>query len=267
MIDNWLRTEILTRLIFFFGVFTLIAGWEIYSPRRRPTFTRRIRWPANLSLVFMNQGLLRLLLPFTAIAAAEKAQSAGWGLFHSVDIPAEAELILSILVLDLVIYLQHVVFHKVPLLWRLHRMHHADLDYDVTTGSRFHPIEILISMLIKIGAVLLLGASPLSVLCFEILLNATAMFNHGNISMAPGLDKLLRLFVVTPDMHRIHHSIVVKETNSNFGFNWPWWDRLFGTYLAAPSETQETLTIGLPIFRDPKYLSLGRLLKIPFEKI
>lgn len=167
------------------------------------------------------------------------------------------------ILLDLVIYLQHVMFHAVPALWRLHRMHHADLDFDVTTGARFHPVEIILSMAIKLAAVAALGASALAVLIFEVLLNATAMFNHGNVELPAALDRILRRFIVTPDMHRVHHSVVPSETNSNFGFNLPWWDRLLGTYREAPAAGQQGMTVGLEYFRDPAQLRLDRMLIQP----
>jgi sterol desaturase/sphingolipid hydroxylase (fatty acid hydroxylase superfamily) len=170
-----------------------------------------------------------------------------------------------VIVLDLVIYLQHVLFHAVPALWRLHRMHHADLDFDVTTGARFHPIEIVLSMVIKLAAVVSLGAPAIAVLVFEVLLNATAMFNHGNIRLPLGFDRVLRLLVVTPDMHRVHHSTVTSETNSNFGFNLPWWDRLLGTYRAQPVAGHEDMTIGIALFREPQDLRLDRMLVQPFR--
>ena len=187
-------------------------------------------------------------------------QSKGWGLFNILPLPAWLAIPAAVLLLDLTIYGQHVAFHAVPLLWRLHRMHHADLEFDVTTGLRFHPGEILLSMAIKFAAVAVLGAPPLAVLIFEILLNATSLFNHGNVRLPLGLDRILRLIVVTPDMHRVHHSIDRRETDSNFGFNVPWWDRLFGTYRAQPALGHERMTIGIDKFRDPRELRLDRML-------
>jgi sterol desaturase/sphingolipid hydroxylase (fatty acid hydroxylase superfamily) len=188
----------------------------------------------------------------------------GWGVFNNVALPYWLEVALSAALLDFVIYLQHVMFHAVPALWRLHMMHHADMDYDVTTGTRFHPIEIMISMGIKFGAIALLGAPAMGVIIFEVLLNGTAMFNHGNFFIPLGIDRLLRLFVVTPDMHRVHHSVFPSEANSNFGFNLPWWDRLMGTYRAQPSRGHEGMTIGLNQFRDPARLTLPWMLALPF---
>ena len=194
--------------------------------------------------------LVRILFPTTAVGLALLAEARGFGLFNVVALPAWVAVVASVVILDLAIYLQHVLFHAVPALWRLHRMHHADLEFDVTTGLRFHPIEILLSMLIKFAVVAALGAPALAVLIFEVLLNATSMFNHGNVRIPAGLDRVLRWLVVTPDMHRVHHSILSRETNSNFGFNLPWWDRLFGTYRAQPAAGHEAMTIGIEQFRD-----------------
>jgi sterol desaturase/sphingolipid hydroxylase (fatty acid hydroxylase superfamily) len=195
---------------------------------------------------------------------AVMAQQNGWGLLNNYHLPYWLSVVVGVLMLDLIIYLQHVMFHTVPILWGLHMMHHADLDFDVTTGLRFHPIEIWVSMGIKISAVAVFGASPLSILIFEILLNATSMFNHGNVMLPLGIDRVLRLFVVTPDMHRVHHSVTIRETNSNFGFNFPWWDRLLGTYRAQPAAGHVEMTIGLSQFRDPKRLTLPWMIALPF---
>jgi sterol desaturase/sphingolipid hydroxylase (fatty acid hydroxylase superfamily) len=208
---------------------------------------------------------VRVLIPTAAVGAALFAAGRGWGLFHLGGLPLALAAVLGFLILDLVIYGQHVVFHKVPVPWRLHRMHHADLDIDVTTGVRFHPFEILISLSIKIATVIAFGIPAVAVLVFEVVLNATAMFNHANVSMPAALDRVLRLLVVTPDMHRVHHSILRSETDSNFGFNLPWWDRLFGTYRAAPQAGHQGMTIGLPIFRNPHELRVDRLLTQPFR--
>jgi sterol desaturase/sphingolipid hydroxylase (fatty acid hydroxylase superfamily) len=187
-------------------------------------------------------------------------------LFHVLNLSTWASVLLAVAALDLAIYLQHVLFHAVPALWRLHRMHHADLEIDVTTGARFHPIEILLSMGIKLGVVAALGAPGVAVLAFELLLNATSMFNHSNVRMSLRIDRLLRWIVVTPDMHRVHHSIVVRETNSNFGFNLPWWDRLFGTYRNQPAAGHEAMTIGIEQFREPGEQRLDRMLTQPFRE-
>jgi sterol desaturase/sphingolipid hydroxylase (fatty acid hydroxylase superfamily) len=193
------------------------------------------------------------------------AETRGWGLFNLMAVPAWVGVVSSVVVLDLAIYLQHVLFHAVPVLWRLHRMHHADLEFDVSTGLRFHPLEILLSMLIKFTVIVALGAPAVAVLIFEVLLNATSMFNHGNVRIPTSLDRTLRWIVVTPDMHRVHHSILSRETNSNFGFNLPWWDRLFGTYWAQPTAGHDGMTIGIEQFREPRELGLDRMLLQPFR--
>jgi sterol desaturase/sphingolipid hydroxylase (fatty acid hydroxylase superfamily) len=255
----------LIRLGCFGGVLLLMALWEALAPRRPLTVGRAPRWASNLGLVVLNTLAARLLIPLGAIGAAELAERWGWGLFNTTAGPGWLAVILSVVILDLLIYWQHVLFHAVPLLWRLHLVHHADLDFDATTGVRFHPIEILLSLAIKMGAVLLLGVPALAVLLFEILLNATAMFNHGNVRLPAGLDRLLRLIVVTPDMHRVHHSVQMRETNSNFGFNLPWWDYLFGTYRAQPAEGHESMTIGLEQVRDERHANrLHWMLLLPF---
>ena len=257
--------ELAIRTSFFAVVFAAMALWEIGAPRRALVAGRNLRWPSNLGILLIDVICVRVLIPTAAVGAALFAAGRGWGLFHIAGLRLSVAALLGFLVLDLVIYAQHVAFHKVPLLWRLHRMHHADLDIDVTTGGRFHPFEILISMLIKIATVIAFGIPVVAVLLFELVLNATSLFNHANVSMPPALDRILRLLVVTPDMHRVHHSILRHETDSNFGFNLPWWDRLFGTYRAAPEAGHDRITIGLPIFRDPSELRLDRLLTQPFR--
>lgn len=253
------------RLGFFLGMFVLMALWELASPRRALSLTRARRWTANLGIVVFNTVLLRIVFPTAAVGMALFAGEAGWGLFNYYPLPLWAAVPLSVLMLDFAIYLQHVMFHAVPVLWRLHRVHHADLDYDFTTGARFHPIEILLSMVIKFAAIAVLGAPAVAVVIFEVLLNATAMFNHGNVRLPEGLDRAVRLFVVTPDMHRVHHSIHRDETNSNFGFNLPWWDRLCGTYRPQPRDGHEAMTIGIDGFRDPRQSDgLPGMLLMPF---
>jgi sterol desaturase/sphingolipid hydroxylase (fatty acid hydroxylase superfamily) len=256
------------RLAFFLGVFAIVAICEALAPRRARTLPRRARWPNNVGVVVLNtlvlHAVLRVVLPTAAVGVALAAEARGWGLFNAVGAPIWLAVPLSVVLLDLAIYLQHVMVHAVPALWRLHRMHHADLDFDVTTGARFHPIEILLSMLIKIALVAALGPPAVAVLIFEVLLNASSMFNHGNLAIPRHLDRVLRWFIVTPDMHRVHHSVVVAETNSNFGFNLPWWDRLFGTYRAQPAAGHEGMTIGIEQFRDPGDLRLDRMLIQPF---
>jgi sterol desaturase/sphingolipid hydroxylase (fatty acid hydroxylase superfamily) len=247
------------------AVFASMAIWEWYAPRRRMIAGRAPRWPGNLGILAIDIVAVRLLIPTAAVGVALIAFDHGWGLFRLLGVPYWAALVTGVIVLDLVIYLQHVVFHHVPVLWRLHRMHHADIDIDVTTGLRFHPLEILLSMLIKMAAVAALGVPAVAVVIFEVLLNATAMFNHSNVALPPWLDRIARWIVVTPQMHQVHHSIEREETDSNFGFNLPWWDRMFGTYRAAPRAGEKGIVIGLPIFRDLAELRVTRLLTQPFR--
>jgi sterol desaturase/sphingolipid hydroxylase (fatty acid hydroxylase superfamily) len=242
-----------------------MALWECLTPRRAQAITRLLRWPNNLGLVVLNTLIVRLLFPFGAVGLAFVAQTKGWGLLNIIGLPALLAVPVAVLLLDLVIYVQHVVFHAVPVLWRLHRMHHADLEFDVTTGLRFHPGEIVLSMVIKFAAVLALGAMPLAVLIFEVLLNATSMFNHGNVRLPLWLDQVLRAIVVTPEMHRVHHSIDRRETDSNFGFNLPWWDHLFGTYRAQPALGHSHMIIGIDQFRNQRELWLHRMLWQPLR--
>jgi sterol desaturase/sphingolipid hydroxylase (fatty acid hydroxylase superfamily) len=253
------------RLGVFGGVFVVMAVWELIGPRRKLSIGRGWRWPNNLGVVVANTLLVRLVFPTTAVGLALVADARGWGLFNLLALPPWVGVVCSVVLLDLAIYFQHVLFHAVPALWRLHRMHHADLEFDVSTGLRFHPIEILLSMLIKFTVVAALGAPALAVLVFEVLLNASSMFNHGNVRLPLGLDRILRWMIVTPDMHRVHHSILSRETNSNFGFNLPWWDRLFGTYRAQPAAGHEAMTIGIAQFRDRRELGLDRMLLQPLR--
>jgi len=254
------------RLLCFFVTLAAMAAWEVVAPRRPLTVGKPLRWFANLSLVAIDTATVRLLLPLLPVGMAVAARERGWGLLNIVAVPAPVGIALAVVMLDFVIYLQHRMFHGVPLLWRLHRMHHTDLDIDVTTGNRFHPLEIIISMGIKVAAVALLGAPAAAVVAFEVALNATSQFNHGNVRMHLPLDRWLRLLVVTPDMHRVHHSVVPRETDSNFGFNLPWWDRLCGTYRPQPAAGHDGMTIGLREFRDPAQLTLLRLLVQPFAR-
>jgi sterol desaturase/sphingolipid hydroxylase (fatty acid hydroxylase superfamily) len=253
------------RLACFFGVLALMALWEAVAPRRRLALRRPLRWLSNLGLVVVNTVAVRLAFALGAAGVALAAEERGWGLLRQVAWPAWIEVVLAAVALDLAIYLQHVIFHAVPLFWRLHMVHHADLDFDVTTGLRFHTAEIFLSMGIKAAAIVLLGASVAAVLMFEVLLNATSMFNHSNVRMPIWLDRGLRLFIVTPDMHRVHHSVVSRETNSNFGFNLPWWDYLLGTYRAQPSAGHVEMTVGLEQFRDEHEADrLPGMLLLPF---
>jgi len=254
----------IVRLSFFLGILLLMALWELIAPRRKRTTSKATRWTWNLGLTILNPLVVRLLFPVLAVAVAVKAREQGWGLLNLYDLPYWVSFILSIILLDMVVYLQHLMFHAVPLFWRLHMVHHADLDYDVTTGLRFHPIEIIISMLIKMSAVAVLGSPPSAVVAFEVILNGMAMFNHGNVRLHLGMDRVLRRLVVTPDMHRVHHSVYPSETNSNFGFNLSWWDRIFGTYTAQPKDGHLEMTIGLRQFRNEAEVTLPRLLIMPF---
>jgi sterol desaturase/sphingolipid hydroxylase (fatty acid hydroxylase superfamily) len=258
--------EWLVRLTAFAGVFAAMALWERLRPARALTVSKRQRWSANLGLLALNWLVMRLLFPGAAVGIAIVAEQAGSGLLHVLQAPQAVAMPVSLLVLDLGIYLQHLLFHGVPLLWRLHRVHHADLDFDVTTGGRFHPVEMLLSMLFKGAIILALGPPWLAVLMFEIVLNAAAVFNHANVRLPAKLDACLRWVVVTPDMHRVHHSVQPREHNSNFGFNLPWWDRVFGTYLAQPQLGHSAMTIGLPQPREPALCArLGAMLAMPFK--
>lgn len=261
-----LSTELGVRLGCFLAVLTAMAVWELLLPRRSLVAGKPGRWASNLALVALNAGLVRVVMPLTAAGAALFADARGWGLLQLVQWPPWLELVLAVVVFDLAIYLQHVMFHAVPLFWRLHMVHHADLDFDVTTGLRFHTLEILLSALLKLGLVLLLGPPAAAVIAFEVLLNATSMFNHSNVRIAGWLDRLLRCFVVTPDMHRVHHSVVPRETNSNFGFSLPWWDYLLGTYRPQPAGGHERMRIGLSAFADERQVDrLPGMLLLPFR--
>jgi len=256
--------EVAIRFIVFIVVFLLVAFWERRSPRRPLTVSRAERWFNNLGIIVLDSLLIKWFVPVSAVAVAAAASIKGWGFLHLLPLPYFVNLLIAILVLDLIIYLQHLMFHAVPVLWRLHMVHHADLDLDVTSGLRFHPLEIIFSMLIKIAVIAALGPPVAAVIVFEIALNGTAMFNHGNIFLPEKVDKILRFFIVTPDMHRVHHSVLIRETNSNFGFNFPWWDRLCGTYRAQPVAGHEGMVIGLSQYRKAQQLTLVKLLLLPF---
>lgn len=264
MTEFVVRNEAAIRLAFFASIFVTVALGELVSPRRTLVASKASRWIANLGIVAIDTVVVRLIFSGAAVGTAVWVGERGWGLFNAMVAPYWAAVALSVVILDFVIYLQHVMFHAVPALWRLHMMHHADMDFDVTTGNRFHPIEIVLSMLIKMATIMVIGAPALGVIIFEVLLNGTAMFNHGNLKLPLALDRVLRLFVVTPDMHRVHHSVIPTETNSNFGFNMPWWDRLMGTYRAQPRGGHLEMIIGLNQFRDPARLTLPWLLIQPF---
>ncbi len=255
--ERWIR------LFCFFCVLAAMATWEVMSPRR-VAVARARRWPSNLAILLIDTVLVRLSFPILAVGLAVVAQERGYGLFHAVELPGWFAFAASLLALDLAVYLQHVLLHAVPAFWRLHRMHHTDVGFDVTTGVRFHPLETVLSMVIKLAVVAALGPPPVAVLTFEVLLNATSMFNHSNVLIPVAADRLLRWIVVTPDMHRVHHSIHPAETNSNYGFNVPWWDRMLGTYRAQPRDGHAAMTIGIGQFREPRDLRLDRMLIQPW---
>ena len=259
-----LNSEPFLRAGAFLLVLFAMMTWELFAKRRPQMLPRSKRWPANLLLVVINNAIVRLMFPVAAVGAAVYAQDLRWGVFNIVMLPGWVVFILSMLVLDAAIYFQHRIFHRLPWLWRIHRVHHADQEFDVTTALRFHPLEILLSMAIKIAVIMMLGAPPIAVIVFEIVLNATAMFNHGNVQLTAKADRYLRMFLVTPDMHRVHHSVIPQETNSNFGFNLPWWDRLFGTYRDQPEHGHTRMTIGLKEYRTEQDQQLARMLKQPF---
>jgi len=261
-----LENEPAIRLGVFFGVFAVMIAWEFRAPRLQLALPRARRWPANIGIVVLNTVLVRLIFPVLPVGIAAWAAGQGYGLFNWLEAPAWLAVLASVLILDCAIYAQHVVFHKVPVLWRLHRMHHADTGYDVTTGARFHPIEILMSIVIKMAIVVAIGAPAVAVVLFEVLLNGTAMFNHGNVRLPSALDRGLRLLIVTPDMHRVHHSSVRTETDSNYGFALAVWDRLFGTYTPEPAAGHDGMEIGLKYLRDPAEQRLDRMLTQPFRQ-
>jgi sterol desaturase/sphingolipid hydroxylase (fatty acid hydroxylase superfamily) len=266
-LDSFIQTHAAAvRLGVFFSIFALMALWELRAPRRALTVSKALRWGSNLGLVVLNTILLRLLFPVAAVGLAATAAGQGWGLLNHYPVPLWVAVPLAVIAMDLAIWVQHVLIHAVPALWRLHRVHHADLDYDLTTGARFHPIEIVLSMLIKLTTITVLGPPVVAVILFEVILNGMAMFNHGNVRLPAGVDRWLRWIVVTPDMHRVHHSVEADETNSNFGFNLSWWDRLFGTYREAPRAGHLAMTIGIDDHRDPREVdSLPGMLALPFR--
>jgi len=266
--ENFLiQNEPIIRMSFFFGMIILMGSWELYAPKKAPTISKAYRWVNNLGLVFFNSFIIKILLPIASTSVAVLAMQNNWGVLNYYEIPTWIGVIVFIVVMDLIIYFQHIMVHAIPIFWRLHRVHHADLDYDTTTGSRFHPIEIVLSMFIKFTAIVLIGPSVIAVILFEIILNAMAMFNHGNVSLNKTLDKYLRYFIVTPDMHRVHHSIEQHETNSNFGFNISLWDRIFGTYKQDAKAGQENMIIGIQDITEKKQTNnIFGMLMIPFIK-
>ena len=262
-----MQNEGTIRLSIFLGVLVAMALWEIAAPRRALGQSKWRRWGGNLGIVILNTITVRLLFPILAVGVAVWADQKGWGLFNLLALPGWLEVAAAAALLDLVVYWQHRLFHVIPLFWRMHRMHHADLDFDVTTALRFHPFEIVLSMVIKIAAVLILGPAALAVLIFEVLLNGTAMFNHGNVRLPLPLDRWLRLLVVPPDMHRVHHSIEGREYNSNYGFNLPWWDRLFGSYRDQPAAGHSQMQIGLRAYSGRICANLIWMLVLPFRPL
>ena len=259
-------SEPVIRMAAFACVFAAVALWEALAPRRVRAFARIRRWPSNLAIVVLDTLIVRVVFPVAAVGAAEWAAAHGLGLFNAISAPFWLSAFASVVALDFVIWGQHLAFHEIGWLWRFHRLHHADLDYDVTTALRFHPVEIVLSVVIKMAAVVALGAPALAVVAFEIILNALAMFNHANAGLPPRIEPLARLLFVTPDMHRVHHSVDPVETNSNFGFNLSIWDRLFRRYRAAPAAGQGGMTIGLPVLREEAELRLDRMLTQPWRK-
>jgi len=265
--EPWiLEHEPVLRLAVFLTVIVLVGLVEMFRPRRGPEQPKFLRWANNLGLSIVNTVILRLMIPVTLVAVAGWAEYRGYGLFNHLAFPRAVEIVLAVVLLDLVIYAQHVAFHKVPALWRIHRMHHTDLDIDASTGLRFHPVEMALSLGLKLAAVVALGAAPLAAFLFELVLNGVTLFNHGNIRLGPRLDAAIRAVIVTPDMHRIHHSALREETDSNYGFNLSFWDRLFGTYRPEPAQGYEGMTIGLEEFRDPKWLGIVWMMVTPFHR-
>ena len=264
-VDLVVEREALIRSGIFFAIFFAMLLWELRAPRRVLSQPRVRRWGSNLGLFLLNSAVLRLLFPAAAVGLALAAEAKDIGLFNILDWPFWLEVSLAVILLDLAIYLQHRLMHYLPVLWRLHRVHHADLDFDLTTGSRFHTLEILLSMLIKWLVILVLGPAALAVLIFEAVLNGMSIFNHANVGLPSVVEKRVRCLLVTPDMHRVHHSVLRRETDSNFGFNLSLWDRLFKTYVDQPQQGHLGMTIGIPDFRDPAQVDrLPGMLALPF---
>jgi sterol desaturase/sphingolipid hydroxylase (fatty acid hydroxylase superfamily) len=266
MMDFFPNSEIIVRLSFYFSALTLLAVCELVLPRRALTESKAVRWYSNIGIAAFNSIIVSVVFPLMPLTLAVIATDRGWGIFNLYDVAPELSIIISVIILDLAIYIQHILVHAVPVLWRFHRMHHADQDFDVTTGVRFHPVEIVFSILIKMAVIVLVGIPFVAVLIFEVLLNATSMFNHANIKLPMGFESFIRKFLVTPDMHRVHHSVLPSETNANFGFNLPWWDHLFGTYQAQPRYGHEKMDIGIEIFRSQHDLHFHRMLVQPFAR-
>lgn len=258
------KYESYIRLISFFGLFALLTLWEISSPKRELLQLRQFRWFSNIGLIVISSVLVRFIVPTAAVGVAFHVEENNLGFLNYYDLPFVIHFLLAFILMDLSIYFQHVMFHSLPLFWRFHRVHHSDLDCDVTTGLRFHPFEMLISIIFKFLVILSIGAPVITVVIFEIILNAASMFTHSNIKMPHTIERIFRWFFVTPDMHRIHHSIHENETNSNFGFFISWWDRLFDTYISQPKDGHEKMELGLSFFREPKWQNLRWLIYLPF---
>lgn len=267
MIEALVQYEAPLRLALFVVAFAALAAWEVFAPRRALLIPRARRWLANIAILILNASLVRIFAPAAAVGIAFFAEQRGIGLLHLAHLPKGLEILFAAIALDLAIYLQHVLFHAVPLFWRLHRVHHADLDFDVTTGTRFHPLEILLSLAFKAAAIFIIGAPAAAVLIFEIVLNLASMFSHSNIRIPKEVDAALRCVIVTPDMHRVHHSIHGDEADRNFGFSLAWWDRIFGTYRAQPRSAHEAMKIGIPDYREQQHCAtLTGMLFLPFMR-
>ncbi|MGM0632618.1 MAG: sterol desaturase family protein [Pseudomonadota bacterium] len=264
MTEQIIEVEPFIRFGVLVAVLLIMASWEVVAPRRAKTISKAWRWFNNGGIIIVGNLLVRLVFPAGLVGLGLFVETQGWGLLQVVDLPAWAALLVAVVVLDFTVWAQHVLFHAVPALWRLHRMHHADLDFDLTTGLRFHPIELLLSFGIKATVVVAIGAPALAVLVFEAILSSLALFNHSNARIPLAIDRVLRWFIVTPDFHRVHHSWYPRETNSNFGFNLSLWDRLLGTYRAQPRDGHEGMTIGLKQFREPSWERVDRMLVQPF---
>lgn len=264
MKELFFEYETVIRLGSFLGLFALFALWEIASPRRKLLELRRFRWINNFGLIIISSVLVRFIFPTAAVGIALLVEENHWGFLYSFGLPFPVHFFAAFILMDLSLYFQHIMFHALPLFWRFHRVHHSDLDCDITTGLRFHPFEMVISILIKFVTIASIGAPVIAVVIFEIILNAAAMFTHSNIKMTKSIESLLRWFIVTPDMHRIHHSLNVYETNNNFGFFISIWDRFFGTYLKQPEKGHENMQIGLKNFRKGRWQDLRWLIYLPF---
>ncbi len=266
MTDYIINNETALRMGVFITILIAMMVLEAVLPRKTRVQGRGARWASNLLLGVIDSLAVRLLFPIIAVGVAASAASKGWGLLNIINLPVWLSIILGIILLDMMIYWQHVISHKWPILWRFHKVHHTDRDIDVTTALRFHPIEIVLSMGFKMGIIVLLGAPIIAVVIFEIVLNGCAMFNHANLRLPRAIDKALRLFMVTPDMHRVHHSTIEPETNSNYGFSTSIWDRIFGSYTAQPAQGHDGMTIGLQEHQTPAPANLFWALTLPFRR-